>query len=83
MYQKKEEKKEETEQEEEEKKRNGRSGGEEGGENEEEMEKKIKGEEGRVERTSGVLTPVNPPPLLVSGLEFSEILRYLLNMPLS
>lgn len=68
MYQKKEEK-DETEQEEERKKRKGRRGGEGGGENEEGVEKKIKGEEGRVERTSGILTLVNPPPLLVSGLD--------------
>lgn len=86
MYQKKEEKeKNEMEQEEEGKKRNGRRGGEEGGKNEEAVEKKILGEEGRVKRTSGILTPVSPPPpsLLVSGLELSEILRYLLNMPVS
>lgn len=65
MYQKKDE----TEQEEEGKKKNGRRGGEGGGENEEGVEKKIKGEEGRVERTSGILTLLSPPPLLVPGLD--------------
>lgn len=69
-------------------KRRGRRGmGEEGERKERRMRKgwrkKIKGEEGRVEGTSGILTLVNSPPLLVSGLELFEILRYLLNMPLS